>query len=160
TMSVFYCVLLRFPAARKAEATKLFGMVQSSFRQSPIWKQAKEQFLTQLGNMEPAGRIETIRLMGEQARAYAQAQNAASDRRMRDWENQQASQDQQHRTFVKTIREVETWKEAGGTVELSSGYSQAWSHGDGSYILSNAPTFDPSSAFQDQRWQQMKRSNP
>ncbi len=160
TTGVFYCVMMRFPAARRAEATKLFGMVQSSFRQNPIWKQHKEQFLTQLGNIEHAGRMETIRLMGEQARAYAKAQSDAADRRMRDWESQQASQDQQHKTFVQTIREVETWKEASGTVELSSGYGKAWTHGDGSYILSNSPTFDPSSAFQDQRWQEMKRTNP
>jgi hypothetical protein len=62
---------------------------------------------------------------------------------------------------VHTIREVETWKDSGGTsVELSSGYDQAWSRGDGSYILSNKPTFDPSSVFQDQRWTEMKKEKP
>jgi len=38
---------------------------------------------------------------------------------------------------------VETWKDTSGTVELSSGYGQAWSRGDGSYILSNSAGFDP-----------------
>ena len=160
TTSVYYCVSMRFPAARRAEATRLFAMIQASYRQNPIWKQAKERFLTNLGNMEHAGRMETIRLMGEQARAYAKAQNDAANRQMRDWESQQASQDRQHKTFVQTIREVETWREPGGSVELSSGFGRAWTHGDGSYILSNAPGFDPSSAFQDQRWQEMKRANP
>ncbi len=158
--SVFYSVLMRFPAARRDEATKLFSMVQSSFRPNPIWQQAKDQFLTALGNAEHNARMDTIRLMGEQSRAYAKAQSDASDQRMRDWESRQASQEQQHRTFVQTIREVETWKDASGTVELSSGYGQAWSRGDGSYILSNAPTFDPSSVLQDQRWQEMKRVDP
>jgi hypothetical protein len=58
--------------------------------------------------MEHQGRLETIRLMGEQAAAYAKAQSDASDRQMRDWEKQQASQDGQHKAFVQTIREVET----------------------------------------------------
>ncbi len=160
TTSVYYCVMMRFPAARRSEATKLFGTIQASYRQSPIWKQAKEQFLTNLGNIEHAGRMETIRLMGEQARAYARAQSDASYRQMRDWESQQASQDRQHRAFVQTIREVETWKGPNGLVELSSGYSQAWTRGDGSYILSNSPGFDPSRVFQDQRWQEMTRANP
>jgi hypothetical protein len=158
TTSVFHCVMTRFPSARKEEATKLFGTIQAGFRQNPIWKQAKDNYLTQLGNIEHAGRMERIRLAGEQSRAYAAAQSTASEQRMRDWENQQASQDAQHKAFVQTIREVETWKDASGSVELSSGYNQAWSRGDGSYILSNTPGFDPSSVFQDQNWHEMKRT--
>jgi hypothetical protein len=158
--SVFYAVLMRYPAARRDEGTKLFGTIQSSFRQNPIWKQAKETFLTQVGNVEHAGRLDAIRLMGEQASAYAKSASEAQDRQMRSWEKQQASQEGQHKAFVQTIREVDTWRDSTGTVELSSGYSQAWSRGDGSYILSNKPTFDPSSAFQDQRWTEMKREKP
>ncbi|HRP00558.1 MAG TPA: hypothetical protein PLN54_14075, partial [Flavobacteriales bacterium] len=75
---------------------------------------------------------------------------------MRSWEQQQAAQDRQHTQFVQTIREVETYRDGTGTVELSSGYEQAWSRGDGTYILSNKPGFDPSSVFQDQNWQQMQ----
>jgi hypothetical protein len=65
-----------------------------------------------------------------------------------------------HTSFVQTIREVETWRGADGRVELSSGYDQAWSRGDGSYIVSNSPTFDPRAAFQDQNWTELKRENP
>jgi hypothetical protein len=81
----------------------------------------------------------------------------AMDNNMRSWEQQQASQDRQHTKYVQTIREVETYRDANGTVELSSGYNQAWSRGDGSYILSNSPNFDPSSVFQDQNWTEMKQ---
>jgi len=158
--SVFHCVLIRYPAARRDEATKLFGTIQTSFRQNPIWKQAKDSFLTRVGNMEHAGRLETLRLQGEQATAYAKSQSEAQDRQMRSWEARQDSQDRQQKSFVQTIREVETWRDAGGSVELSSGFDQAWSRGDGSYILSNKPTFDPGSVFQDQRWTEMKREKP
>lgn len=157
TTSVFYRVMMRYPAARAEDVSRLFGTIQASFRQNPVWQQAKDSFLTQLGNAEHAQRMETIRLMGEQSRAYAQARSEAMDQQMRDWENRQTSQDKQHKAFVQTIREVETWKDSSGTVELSSHYNQAWSRGDGTYILSNSPSFDPARDLQDQRWQEMKR---
>ncbi len=157
TTSVFYTVITRFSADRREEADRLRAMITSSHRVNPVWKQAKDDFLTRLGNIEHQGRMDRIRLMGEQARAYAQAQNEASDRRMRDWERDQATQDGQHERFVKTIREVETWNDgSNGRVELTSGYDHAWSRGDGSYILSNDPNFDPGAVLQDRSWQQMR----
>ncbi len=151
--------MMRFPAGRRAEALKLYHTIMTSHRVSPIWKQAKESFMTRLGNIEHQGRMERIRLMGEQARAYAREQSAASDQRMRDWENRQAAQDRQHTNFIQAIREVETWKDSSGSsVELSSGYSNAWTRGDGSYILTNSPNFDPSSVFRDQQWKPMQRA--
>ena len=159
TSTIAIPYLMRCPAGRREECMKLMTVIMTSHRVSPIWRAAKDRFLTQLGNIEHAGRMERIRLMGEQSRAYAKAQSEASDQRMRDWENRQASQDQQHKRYVQSIREVETWKDASGSVELSSGYSQAWSRGDGSYLLSNKPGFDPSSAFQDQAWKPMQRGN-
>ncbi|MEO8587741.1 MAG: hypothetical protein ABI432_00070 [Flavobacteriales bacterium] len=155
---VFYCSITRFPPERKEEAMRMLALFSSSHRMNPIWTKAKENFLTQLGNMEHAGRMEKIRLMGEQAQAYAKSQSDASDRQMRGWEQQQASQDTQHTQFVKTIREVETYNDgANGRVELTSGYEHAWSRGDGSYILSNSPNFDPSSVLQDQAWKPMQQ---
>lgn len=154
--SVFYTVITRFPPDRKEEAERMRALFTSSHRMNPVWKKAKEDFLTQLGNIEHAGRMERIRLAGEQAQAYARAQSDASDRRMRSWEQQQAGNDHQHEQFVKTIREVETWNDgSNGRVELTSGYDHAWSRGDGSYILTNSPTFDPGSVFQDQAWKPM-----
>jgi hypothetical protein len=158
TTGVFHCALVRFPASRREEASKVFQLMLTSSRTNPVWRQAKEAFLTQLGNQEHAMNMEKIRLMGEQARAYAQAQNAASNQRMRDWENSQNSQDRQHKNFVQAIREVETWKDSSGsTVELTSGYDQAWSRGDGRYILSNSPGFDPQFVLKDSAWQPLAR---
>jgi len=158
--NVLHCVLIRFAPARREEATRLMGMLQSSSRTNPTWQQARDNFLTQLGNVEHAGRMEIIRLFGEQSRAYAQAQSDASDRRLRDWERQQASQDRQHKKFVQTIREVETYADAHSKVELSSGYRRAWSRGDGTYLLSNTPGFDPGRVFQDRAWTEMKKPSP
>lgn len=79
------------------------------------------------------------------------------DMQQKTWEQGQQSQDRMHTGFIKTIREVETYQDATGTIELSSGFDHAWSRSDGSsFILSNNPNFDPSSVFQDQRWKEMK----
>jgi hypothetical protein len=157
---VFHSVVLRFPAARRDEAHKLRAMAAASHRINPVWRQAKDSFLTQLGNMEHAQRMEKIRLVGEQSRAYHRERMNAMDRQMRDWEHKQASQERQVKGFIQTIREVESWNDGQGQVELSAGYDQAWSRGDGRYILSNRPGFDPRSVLLDQAWQPMKRADP
>jgi hypothetical protein len=159
TTSVFHFAMIRYRPARKAEAARMFRTILSSHRTNPVWKQAKDQFLSRLGEMEHRGRLEKIRLMGEQSREYARAQGQAADARMRDWENRQTSQDKQHKQFVQAIREVETWKGAGGSVELAAGYDQAWSRGDGTYILSNKPGFDPNALFKDGGFTEMKRAD-
>jgi hypothetical protein len=124
---------------------------------NPVWTQAKERFLTQLGNVEHAGRMERLRLQGEQAAAYAKAQSEASDARMRDWERKQASADATQSRFIQTIREVETWKDASGSpVELNAGYNFGWSRPDGAIILTNAPGFDPAVALR-QNWVKMEK---
>lgn len=155
--TVFHQAVIRYPPAREAEALKLFGTISASHRVNPVWKQAKDGFLTRLGNVEHAGRMERLRLMGEQSAAYAKAQNEASDARMRDWEQGQASSDASHRRFIQTIREVETWKDGSGNpVELSAGYSHGWSRPDGSIILTNNSLFDPAVELQ-QNWARMDK---
>jgi hypothetical protein len=159
TALAFHQAFVRFPPDRREEATRLYRMVMTSHRMNPVWQQAKESFLTQLGNREHEFRLNTIRLMGEQAKAYADEQAKLSDQRMRDWERKQASSDRQQERTIQTIREVETWKTSDGQpVELSAGYHHAWSKPDGSYILTNSSLFDPAVAFQ-QNWTRMEKSD-
>jgi hypothetical protein len=157
TTSVFHQVYIKYPADREAEALKIFGTFMTSHRMNPVWTQAKESFLTRLGNVEHAGRMERLRLMGEQSAAYAKAQSEASDARMRDWERSQASSDRSQSRFIQTIREVESWKDASGSpVELNAGYTFGWSRPDGSIILTNNSLFDPAVEFQ-QNWGRMEK---
>jgi hypothetical protein len=155
--TVFHQAVIRYPAAREAEALKLFATISASHRMNPIWQQAKDGFLTRLGNVEHAGRMERLRLQGEQSAAYAKAQSETSAARMRDWERKQASSDASQHRFIQTIREVETWKDSSGSpIELSAGYSHGWSRPDGSYILTNNSNFDPAVELQ-QNWARMEK---
>ena len=172
---------MRYPAARRAEAETALANMKSSYRTNPQWKEAIDGYVLRMRQQQNAIHHQRMQAIAAQtaanARAHAQrmadisAQGAAStqrfeqrmadmDRSMRSWETQQASQDRMHTAFVQSIREVDTWQGSDGKVELSSGYGQAWSRGDGSYILSNTPSFDPRAAFQDQGWQELKRATP
>ena len=151
-------VFIKYSPEREAEALKVFATVNTSFRANPIWLQARENFLTQLGNAEHAQRMERIRLMGEQSRAYAKAQSDASNARLRDWERSQASSDASHKSYIQTIREVETWKDgSGNAVELGSGYNYGWSKPDGSYILTNNSLFNPAVELKE-NWVKMQKA--
>ena len=158
TTNVTFRAYIRYPPAREAEALKLYKTFDATHRINPVWQKAYQEFLTKLGNAEHAGRMERIRLMGEQSAAYARSQSEASDARMRDWERRQTSSDANQRSFIQTIREVETWKDPnGGAVELTAGYNHGWSRPDGSIILTNSSLFDPAVEFQ-QNWSRMEKA--
>lgn len=169
--------ILRFPAARREEAERLLATIRTSYRTNPQWKEAVEGYFARLRQQQDVMHRERMRALDEQTAANTraheqrmadiQAQGAANtarhndrmaamDQQMRSWEQQQTAQDRQHTQFIKAIREVETWNDGpNGRVELTSGYDHAWSRGDGTYILTNSPNFDPSSVLQDQAWKPM-----
>lgn len=83
---------------------------------------------------------------------------ATMDANMRNREARQQAQVQMHSNFIKAIREVETYRDATGTYEMSSNYNYAWSRNDGSsFIMTDNPNFDPAFIFQDQEWNEMER---
>lgn len=172
---------VRFPAARRAEAEQFLANLKSSLRTNPAWKEAVENYFVELGRQQDRIHHERMAAIDANTRAMTAAHDqrmrdiaaqgaantarhndrmAAMDSQMRSWEQQQASSDRQHTRFIQTIREVETWQGSDGAVELTSGYDQAWSRGDGTNILSNKPGFDPAVVFQDQNWTEMKRQDP
>lgn len=169
--------VMRFPASRRDEAERVLASIQGSYATNPQWTEAVNGYLLQVRNMQDQQHHQRMAALEEakaaDRRGHEQRMNdiaaagaantarhnermGAMDQQMRSWEQQQNSQDRQHTQFVKTIREVETWNDGGnGKVEMTSGYDHAWSRGDGTYVLTNSPNFDPSSVFQDQNWKPM-----
>lgn len=172
---------LRFPAARRDEAERFLATAKSSLRTNPAWKQAIDGFHARLREQQDQTHRQRMAAIDASTRAMTAAHQqrmrdieaagaantarhedrmAGMDRQMRAWESQQSSQDRMHRSFVQTIREVEDYQDGGGTVELEGGYDHAWSRGDGTYIVTDSPSFDPSRVFQDQSWKEMKKAEP
>lgn len=158
-------VVFRYPAGKSEEAEKMFTVIIGSFRTNPIWKDAVNGYWASVREQSNREHIGKIQIMDAQTAAIGKAtiergnqRLANMDSQLRNWEAKQSSQDRMHTNFIKTIREVENYRDETGKIELSAGYNHAWSRSDGSsYIMSNSPNFDPSSVFQDQRWQEMKK---
>lgn len=165
TTSATERVVFVFPATESEKATNMLSVIMGSIRTNTAWKKTVDEFwlgVRQQSNIAHIGRIkmndELTRQMGENAIKKGQQNLNNMDANMRSWEASQQSGDRIHTNFIKAIREVETYRDETGKIELSSGYDHAWSRSDGSsFIMSNSPNFDPSSVFQDQRWQEMKK---
>lgn len=165
TTQITQRTVFKYPSKESDAAKNQFSMIMSSFRSNPAWNDAVNRFwkeARQRSNTVHVGRIkmmdEQTRRIGEQAIRNGQQRLNDMDAQMRNWEASQASQDRMHTEFIKTIREVENFRDETGKYEMTSGYDHVWSRGDGSsFILSDNPNFDPSSVFQDQQWKQMKK---
>lgn len=158
-------IVFKYPAGKAEEAEKMFTVIIGSFRTNPVWRDAVNDYWESVREKRNREHIGKIQIMDAQTAAIGKAaiergnqRLGEMDNQLRNWEAQQSSQDRMHTNFIKTIREVENYRDETGKIELSAGYNHAWSRGDGSsYIMSNSPNFDPSSVFQDQRWKEMKK---
>jgi hypothetical protein len=127
---------------------KLAEAIRSSIRSVPDWqsrvnkgneavnKTVISTFDPNLIAREGAKRSEIIAQTGDQIREM--------QRQSTDTYNSITSSIQS--SNVETIRGVETYNDpqsTTGTVELSNQYSQAWRLQDGSYVLTDDPSFNP-----------------
>lgn len=143
-------VAVRCPAGKEAEARKLLSSVLASFRINPEWQAGVQRMFNNVAAVEQQ---ETAK----RAAIQRDAMNYSADLQQRTWEEGQASRDRISEGWSQTLRGVETWKDPGGaSIELSSGYNEAWSKPDGTYILSNDPLFDPNVAFQES-WKKLEK---
>lgn len=158
-------VVFKYPASERERVAALFSVILGSIRTNDTWQKEVDAYWLAIRQKKHVDHIGRIRLMDEQTRRMGEEiirrgnqRLSDMDNSMRNWEARQQSQDRMHTSFIKTIREVETYRDETGKIELSGGYNHAWSRSDGSsFILTDNPNFDPSSVFQDQRWMEMKK---
>ncbi len=133
-----------------------FDALWLTLRSGPEWLQRLNQGLNQMARENAATQMEIGRIQAQTSRetlaAQARrgqmlAQNRADIADIHDNTQRQrdATNDRMHTQTVKTLREVEHYREpGGGTVELPSHYRQAWKLRDGSYVLTDDADFRPS----------------
>lgn len=140
------------PAANEAEGERLFATIMASIRINPVWLQAIQQMFMNVHQIQMQG-------VRDRSRIWRETQNEIGQMRAESWQRQQESRDRIAGQWSQAIRGVEDWKDphTGEVTELTSGYSDAWSDGSGSYLLSSDPNFDPNQALQ-QGWRRMERS--
>jgi hypothetical protein len=167
TTSITKKTVFKYPAAEKEKAKSLFAVIMASMRSNTAYNDAVNSFWRQVRQDKNRVHWEKIRVMDEQTRRIGEQAIAKGNQRLKDmdtemrtWEAKQSSQDKMHTDFIKTIREVENFRDETGKYEMVSGYNHAWSRGDGtSFVLSDNPNFDPAFVFKDQQWKQMKKEN-
>jgi hypothetical protein len=143
-------VAVRCPKGKEEEARKLLSSVLASVRVNPEWAHGVQQMFSNVAAVEQR---ETMK----RAQIQREAMNYTADLHQRTWESGQESRDRIAEGWSQTLRGVETWNDGqGGSVELNSGYNEAWHGPDGTYILSNDPLFDPNVVLQED-WKRLEK---
>lgn len=158
-------ITFKYPANQEEQAKDLLAVIVGSLRVNPDWSYTVNQYWRNFRAQRNVEHIGRIQLMDAQTKQMAinhqqkmEAKNAAFAQHVRSWESTQQANDKLHNNFIKSIREVENFQDATGTVEMSSHYDHAWSRSDGSsFIMTNNPNLDPSAIFQDQSWKPMQK---
>jgi hypothetical protein len=131
----------RAPRGRLDADARLFQTIAFSIRVNPIWFSKYVQLIETLAQQQ----IQQIRAVGELSRMLARTSDEISTSRMQQWEADQAARDRSNEAFSQYIRGVDAWNDpnTGGTVDLPSGYTQAWSNPLGEYVMTESQDFNP-----------------
>jgi hypothetical protein len=149
-------VVLKYTSGNEATARKIMSTFFSSAKFNPTWFTGVQNFFIAVGKNaqdQTWKQIQEVHAVQEQ-----QGNNI-----IRNWEAKNAPSTstyaKDNNGFGQHLRGVDNWTDANGNkVELTSGYSHAWSKSDGSYIMSNNPAFDPNVELGGtQSWNRMKQ---
>lgn len=147
--------VLKYKVGNEEMAKKIMSTFFSSARINPQWLAAIQNMYIKIGQNAQDETWKQIQI------THA-AQQEISNNIVRSWEASNSTADNNSMSregFGQYLRGVENYKdENGNTVELTSGYGNAWSKGDGSYLLTTNPSFDPNVELGGtQSWERMKQ---
>ena len=127
--------------------------LRQSIRSAPEWQNRMNRTMAERNQiaMEHNRRMGEINRQGVADRSAIIANTAReiNEIQMGTWQSRNESMDRQQRESIESIRGVETYNDPhyGGTVQLSNHYQHAWQLRDGSYVLTDDPSFDPARAL-------------
>lgn len=132
-----------------------FDLLWATLKSAPEWQariDAAEQQMAadrsvtqaQISRMQAESSRETLEHIRRRGEIRNEAMQETARMRNETWRAGQATQDRMHKDTVRTIREVQGYRDPrGGVVELPQHYNHAWQLRDGSYVLTDDPNFDP-----------------
>lgn len=147
-------IVLKYKAGNKEMARKIMSTFFSSIRINPQWMRGVQAFYAAVTSG-------VQNELWKQIQITQQAQQEIGNNIIRSWEarNKTGTNTYTKDTdgFGQYLRGVETYTdERGNTIELTSGYSNAWSKSDGSYLLTNNLAFDPTVTFNED-WKRLNK---
>ncbi|MEO6211385.1 MAG: hypothetical protein ABIQ10_14825 [Gemmatimonadaceae bacterium] len=143
---------MRTPAGEQERRAALFSTMIASIRPNVNWVNAYQQIQMNIGNAEQIEVAKRIAINNE-------TNHAVSAIITQQYQETQRVQDRLADSFSQSQRGVEHFTDPSSRerVELSAGYRQAWSNGNGEYILSDDVNFDPSVSLHE-NWTQLNRT--
>jgi len=135
--------------------SNIFQTIAYSFEVTPLWFSKYNQVVEYLIQAQ----IQQIETIGQLSRIISQTSNEISDIVMQSYEYRQQVNDGIADNFSQYIRGVDRYYNPieERSVELPSGYPNAWTNNLGDYILSDNPNFDPNIGSNID-WQQIQRT--
>jgi hypothetical protein len=141
---------LRAPPGELTAHEKMFRTVLSTVRVDPTWQARVAQVQA---NMAAAN------VQGARDRSRIIAQSAEETRRSirEGYENRQRSEDRNSERWSDAMRGVQNFRNpsTGENVKLSNQYTHAWVNGNGEYVMSDTPGFNPGQVLQGS-WTELK----
>jgi hypothetical protein len=143
---------MRAPAGELERQSQLYTTMIASIRPNMNWANAVQQIQMNIANVELVEAAKRAAIGAETNRVISAAIT-------QQYQEQQRVQDRLADSFSQTQRGVEHFIDPSSheRVELSAGYRQAWSNGNGEYILSDDVNFDPSVSLHE-NWTQLNRT--
>ncbi|MEO8878836.1 MAG: hypothetical protein ABI446_00400 [Gemmatimonadaceae bacterium] len=143
---------MRTPAGEQERRAPLFSTMIASLRPNLNWVNAYQQIQMNIGNAEQVEVAKRIAIQNE-------TNHAVSAMITQQYQETQRVQDGLADSFSQSQRGVEHFIDPSSRerVELSAGYRQAWSNGNGEYILSDDVNFNPSVSLHE-NWTQLNRT--
>jgi hypothetical protein len=133
---------LRAPAGSLDANEKLYRAVLSTVRIDPDWQRRVSQ--VQLN-------IQATQLKGARDRSRIASQASEDMRKTirEGYESRQRSHDRTSAEFSDALRGVQNYRNpaTGEMVQLDNQYGHAWASGNGEYVLSDSPGFNPNSVL-------------
>ena len=101
--------------------------------------------------------VKQIQSIGQLSNMLSQMSDEISSENQKAWEDRQATNDKLVDDFTHGILGVDSYYDpiAEKTIELPSGYNNAWTNSLGEYILADSPSFNPNIGS-NLNWQPMK----
>lgn len=134
---------MRAPPGELPGHQKLFRTVLSTVRLDPAWQGRVAQVQA---NMSAAN------AQGARDRSKIIAQSAEDTRRIigEGYQNRQRSEDRNSERWSDAMRGVQNFRNptTGEDVKLGNQYAHAWANGNGEYVMSDGPGFNPGQVLQ------------
>jgi hypothetical protein len=149
--SAYNIIAVQAPRGQLDANARLYAMIVASIRPNPQYQAAVGQWLQSMGRIQQQGAMDRHKI-------WRDAQAYIANSIQQTYADNQASQNRQAEQFGQMIRGVETYVDprSNERIELTAGWTGAWSNGKGEYILVDSPNIDPSKLLQED-WRQMSR---